>query len=264
MILLLGWILGGCWRTVRPAAMQAAAQLNLALLALGTMGGIGSVLAFGLSPTVRSYNRVSVFLAFLALLAVAFVADRLTRRLVRSRLHAVIFAVALAIGVLGVLDQTTSIGTPRHAQNEATYVSDEEFAKGIEQHAGADAMIFELPYVAFPEGASAAPYELCRPYLHSSTLRWSFGAAKGREGDEVIRGVAAAMAHPELFLQCLRKVGYSGVYLDRSLDSNHAIEAYLRRYVCSEPLLSRNTRLLFFPLSAGTPATQEGGFRHGT
>src|ERR1044072_6089056 len=63
------------------ALLAELSILNLFAVLLGTIGGLGSLFALFVSPAIRSYNRISVFIAFFALLAVAVGADYAYRRL---------------------------------------------------------------------------------------------------------------------------------------------------------------------------------------
>ena len=63
---------------------------------------------------------------------------------------------------------------------------DAEFVQRIETVMTPGAMIFQLPVVAFPENPKVNrlnDYDLAKGYLHSTRLRWSYGAIKGREND---------------------------------------------------------------------------------
>ena len=51
-------------------------MLNATALLYGTVGGFGTIFALFVSPQLRSLNRISVFIAFLSLAAVAACLDR--------------------------------------------------------------------------------------------------------------------------------------------------------------------------------------------
>src|SRR5262249_34041228 len=114
------------------------------------------------------------------------------------------------------------------------------------------AMVFQLPYMPFPEcgpGHNLKDYELLRPYLHSTRLRWSHGAIKGRETDEWQKMVAALPA-PDM-LERLIASGFSGLYIDRRgyADRGAALEAALTRLLDAEPLTSASGTRVFFILT---------------
>jgi hypothetical protein len=77
--------------------------------------------------------------------------------------------------------------------------------------------VFCLPYVPFPEAIDGAmAYEHVRGYLHTRSLRWSFGAMKGREADAWQREVAFAATNE--FLQRIVCRGFDGLFLDEKGD----------------------------------------------
>ncbi len=114
-------------------------------------------------------------------------------------------------------------------------------------------MVYQMPYVPFPENVpvqNLTDYELLRPFFHTRTLRFSYGAMKGRE---VSRWQAdlATRPLPEA-LERLAFAGFGGVYLDRAgfADAGAATEAELSRLLGVQPLVSRSGRQTFFDMTA--------------
>jgi phosphoglycerol transferase len=113
-------------------------------------------------------------------------------------------------------------------------------------------MIFQLPVVTFPENPRVQrlnDYELVKGYLHSTRLRWSYGAIKGRENDAWQRWVTAKPA-PD-FVETLALAGFAGVYVDRHgyADNGAKLEADLAGVIGRPPIVSNNDRLVFFDLA---------------
>ena len=232
-----------------PLHGHAALATLLALLIAWT-GGISLWIA-GVWPQIRAWNRLSIYIAFFALLSVGLLLDRALRAL-DSRRHGALLGAWLLLGVLavGVLDQTGTGNRPDYAALETEYRSDGEFVAQIEERFPAGAMVFQLPYRTFPETQALgrmSDYDLMRGYLHSVDLRWSYGFMKGRPGDpspalaalptgQMVRDVAAA--------------GFSGVYVDRFGYDDRAVklEDELAATTGREPLVSPNGRLSFFEL----------------
>jgi len=124
--------------------------------------------------------------------------------------------------------------------------------KSIEASVPAGAMIFQLPYIPFPEFPKVNrmdAYDHFRGYLHSRNLRWSYGAIKNRDGDRAQQRVAELPA--EEFVKTLVMGGFSGIYLDRFgyEDGGAAREAELSNLLQTAPLISSNNRLVFFNLA---------------
>jgi phosphoglycerol transferase len=245
----------------RPAETPAGvpdglAVLNGAAVLLGLAGGLGSLVALFLTPSIRAYNRISVYVAFCSLFALALVLDRLGRRLGGSaRGRWAMAGLCAALVTLGVLDQTTTrfefVG--QYAEMARDYRHDAEFVGRIERRMPVGSMIFQLPCMAFPESRpihNMMDYDHFRGYLHSRTLRWSYGAVKGRRWAAWQAKVGALSV--EQVVPAVVAAGFRGLWLDRYgyRDGGAKAEASLCRLLRAQPLRSGNRRWLFFDLRA--------------
>src|SRR5262249_14253134 len=135
----------------------------------------------------RGWNRISIFIAFFSLLAVGLLLERMRQFFSVGLVRRAAFVVVLTGFVaFGAFDQTTSADVPPYAQLAATYKSDAALVDLMQRRFSGGSMVFELPYVPFPEWPPVhrmLDYELVRPYLHSTDLRWSYGAMRGRPQD---------------------------------------------------------------------------------
>ena len=81
------WLCGRfLWRR-RGAAQRTddgLAYLTVISVALGTVGGLGCLFAFYVSPMIRCYNRLSIFIAFFALAGLFLGIQRLAARFVKG------------------------------------------------------------------------------------------------------------------------------------------------------------------------------------
>jgi phosphoglycerol transferase len=235
--------------------------LNIFAVLLGTVGGISSLFAVLVSPALRSYNRISVFIGFFSLFAIALALDQLYRRRVKTRGAQIVFYVLVAVVLLlGVLDQTTRHYAPDYTGIKAEFLNDEQFIQRIESSVPSGTMIFQLPYVPFPEYPHVnkmVDYDHLRGYIHSRALRWSYGTMKNRAGDLWLQRVAA-LPNDEL-LQTLSFAGFGGIYLDRNGYEDHgaAKEAEFAAALQTQPLVSGNGRLIFFNLADYTRRLRE-------
>ncbi len=186
---------------------------------LGTTGGFGALIALALSAQIRAYNRISVFIAFLALFAVASLLDTLFKRF--HRIQAWTWLIAVAIVGVGVFDQTTPALVQPFAQSlgradvVAKYTADIQFVSAVEAAVPAGSAVFQLPYVPYPEAGTTVglpDYEHFGGYLHSAKLRWSYGAVKGTT-DATWAQQTASLA-PDLMVTGLKGAGFAGVWLD--------------------------------------------------
>ena len=251
-VFLLVWaalrLMGADFKSLNRADQQTlslAALLALAATLLATIGGLGSLFALLVSPQIRSYNRISIFIGFFALLAVVLLIDRAGARLLRPSAKAFYYFWLVLLGAVGIYDQTTPGFVPDYSSIETAFRSDARFVKAIENKVPRGAMIFQLPYMTYPEASS---YDLGRGYLHSRTLRWSYGAMMNEKSDLWARSTWDKPG-PEL-VRRLAEVGFSGIYLDRKLLSERvpAVEEELSRILGEQPLVSEESQLSFFSL----------------
>ena len=236
-----------------PELIEALSRLNIAAFLLGTIGGVGVLFALLVSPQIRAYTRISVFIAFFSLIVVAWLLDSLFKRLPTPRLRLVYHVGLAVVLVVGVLDQTGTsfFFVPEYEKTKREYESDADFVSRIEASLPPHAMVFQLPYMPFPESPPLhhmKPYEQYKAYLHSKTLRWSYGAPLGEKEDRWQQAVAAQPA-PEL-LESVRAAGFSGIYvnLDGYEDRGAKLKGELTAALGVEPIVNREGNLVFFKL----------------
>lgn len=216
----------------RPLLSQAPIPLpRLGLLMVtgvlwATVGGFSYLLSLAGLTSYRTWNRMSLWIALFALLAVGSalrcLLDRVNRRWVRALVVSVII-------VVGLLDQVpTQIHSFDPDQLSRRWRADHAFFRQLEEALPPAAMVYQLPAMEFPEPGrilALGPYEHLKPYLHTAALRFSYGGMKGRpEGTwwEVLDplGPAATVALVAL-------AGFDAVLIDRRgyADSGAAVEA---------------------------------------
>jgi phosphoglycerol transferase len=234
-----------------PRWLRVFAVCNLGAFLLGTVGGFGSLIALGGFAAIRSYSRLCVFIAFFAFGALGFLVDRALMHPRLAHRRGMANALLFAVLALGLWDQTPATASPDHTKLRADFLADRAFVQSIEQVVPQGSMIFQLPYVPFPESLSTGhmgEYSLARGYLHSRALRWSFGAMKGRADDRWQKETANLPT--SAMVVRLRQAGFAGIYLDRSgyPDGGGGIEALLRQAVGPPALASNARELAFYPL----------------
>ena len=246
---------GFLWRRAseRPQLWDGLVVSNLAAVLLATFGGFGTLFGFLASPWIRGYNRMSVFIAFLALFAVVLGLGKLDR-MARSVAARLVFIAALgAVLIVGVMDQTTTHFVPNYALIRQLYKQDAEFIQRVEASLPSGAMVFQLPYSLFPEPMNVHEmqwYDPLRGYLHSKNLRWSYGATcAGRYG--YIWQARVADEAPREMVQTLAAAGFSGITIDRTgyPDAARRLEADLAKLLDLQPELSQDKRFVFFNLT---------------
>jgi phosphoglycerol transferase len=225
--------------------------LNLFALLLALRGGFGGLFALWF-PWIRGYNRISILLGFFALFAVVLGLDALRQRFTRSPASRYVFhGFLILLTAAGLMDQTPRGSITPAERIRPVFEHDAAFVRRIEAATPAGSMIFQLPYAVFPEqGALHAmgDYEHLRAHVHSRSLRWSYGAMRGRAGDAWQRKVAGLP--PREMIYALAEAGFAGIYLDRFgyEDQASELESELRRLLPVAPLVSPNGRLVYFRL----------------
>lgn len=261
-ILLLGWQLYRA--TGAPVAiakdylkeLDCLGILNVSAVLLATIGGLGSLIAV-VFPQIRSYNRVSIYIAFFSLLAVFMAMELLSRRYLRTNVMKVAFSgLLILVLIAGIFDQTTARDIPRYDQIKAEYYNDDLFVKSIESVMPDNAMIFQLPYMQYPEYSEYClplykieDYDLLRGYLHSGDLRWSYGSMKGRYGDEWQKSVSGMPIDDMVMV--LSSNGFNGIYVDSYgyPENDTTLISELSRVLDTTPIVSGNGRLYFFDMT---------------
>jgi phosphoglycerol transferase len=203
---------------------------TIVAIIVGATSGISLIIAgLGLSE-IRSWNRVSNFIAFFAFTTVGFGIDWVRRRLPDRAWRTPVTIAALALLVtIGVLDQVAPTVVPDYAAAKRRFDSDEAFFTKVERDLPKGAAVFNLPYQFFPESGivnGIGPYDQVRGYLHTDDLKWSWGGVVGSDVD----WIAAATQQPSTpeMLDRVTAVGFRGLVLDRRGDAQATRELALR------------------------------------
>jgi len=252
-LLLVG--LAGClsprWQIGRLEHRQLATTTVIAFL-IGTTSGISLVFAYLVSPQIRAWNRLSIFIAFFAIVAIALLLDALQERIHVRRGGPVLVGILLSsVLLIGVYDQSNDAFVPDYSAAKDEYSNDAAFVSAIDDELPPQAQVFQLPYVSFPEAGRVnemGDYELLRPYIHASDLRWSYGAIRGRPTAKWQEDLADE--GPKNLLSEVSAAGFDGIYIDRLGYSDRAakLERRLGKELEVEPVVSPDGSKSFFSL----------------
>lgn len=184
-------------------AAKEISYLNIAMILIGTIGGISSVLTVFVDIPIRCYNRLSVVIMFLSLLQIAVLLDVAEKRMRKP------LGVVTCIGVflLGIYDQTFTYSSIKYEGSTLQYVK--ETIREIEKVMPEGAYIFQFPFSSWPTGNG---YQNFYGYIESDKLHWSYGAMQGREESEWQAHIATWDI--DAMVRQLREAGYDGLYLD--------------------------------------------------
>lgn len=184
-------------------------------LLLATIGGLGAIFNFVVSPQIRAYSRISVFIAFFGLFAAMWALDRGLSPWPRAR-----WIVLLALAPFAIVDQTPRPWFRRdmietRERNAARFASDRAFYQQVDANAGSG-MVFALPHIPYPENVPrhgmTSAYAFATAYLHTDTARWSFGAMRERETDAWL--ISVFHEPTPRMVERLRERGFVAICID--------------------------------------------------
>jgi len=234
--------------------LEALSILNLSSILFATIGGFCTIFAYSISPQFRTVNRISIFIAFFSLFATLILLEYISKVILykyQIRSNKFIYLVACILLLVGMLDQTSDSLIPSYNSIKKEWQNDERFINAIEEKMPESAMIFQLPYVPYPQYPPVnmlTEFSHLRAYLHSENLRWSYGAMEGRSGDNWLRSVGSLPLAD--MIKILSSTGFDGIYVDRFgyEDQGYSIISNLSTMLNRDPLISDDQRLYFFDI----------------
>jgi phosphoglycerol transferase len=262
-----GLLLGLCTLLKRDTAPtpdypSVFARLLAVGLLVAVVGGFGPLFNLVVSPWVRCYHRIAVLLGFVSLAVVALTLTRAAPPTAKRwwQVAVGVWAV-LWIGV-GLYDQTPKPVSAPFADRAAAFDADRRFVTRVEEALPPGAVVFQLPHVPYPEAGFVYEidnYTPAVPYLHSHTLRWSYGAMRGRPAAVWQREVSSLPA-AEL-LEQLSARGFEHVWIDRwgYPGRSPQIESGLASAADGPPLVSDDGRHAVYSFTRGRNKPQAGG-----
>lgn len=256
-VLSLGWLLYARGRSKyfddrRFHMLDSLGVLNLLGVLLATMGGISLLIAFFITPQIRAYNRLSVFIGFLSILFVLLALEFLRKKYVRTGTHQLLFYGLLVVVLFGgVLDQTDNAMVPSFHANSVAFASDADFIQRVETELPENSSVLQLPFMPFPESYPVNQMQNLDPfraYLHSKTIHWSYGAMTWRD-DAWQKEVSAEPASQ--MVKDLYQAGFRGIYINRTgyADNADQLQKELESELMVKPIANSDNTLIFFDMS---------------
>lgn len=228
--------------------------LNLSAILLASIGGFSTIFAFLVTDMIRSYNRISVFISFFSIFLIVYILGEIynscCKNIILKRMMLILGGFIL---ILGIYDETSVRYVPNYYEIRTQFNADKKFIEEIEKNAPENTMIFQLPYIPFPEVASPYKmgyYDMLKPYLHSNKLYWSYGSIKGKENDLWQKEVSSK--EPEEFIKNIYDKGFRGIFIDsygyeNEETFNKLVEDILN-LTNTIPIYSENGRYIYIEL----------------
>jgi len=157
----------------------------------------------------------------------------------------------LAVLAVGLFDQTSPADRPNYAAIHQQFTRDRDFFQAVADRLPAGSAVYQLPYVAFPEGnrTGVGTYDEGRGFLFQPQLAWSFGFMAGRHPSYP---VTLEQQPPQQWLATVAAMGFRGIVVD---NDGYGVGATspcgaLAALTHSSGLVSRDHRYTFFDLRA--------------
>jgi phosphoglycerol transferase len=242
-------------------ALSRLGLLALACILAGTVSGFAVFVSAAGMSYIRAWNRISVVIGFMALLAVGLLLEHLLQR----RPSIARFAPLLAVGLLGVgyVDQTSPFDVPPYDAIHAQAQSETAFFQTVATTAGAEGTVFTWPHVPFPEvpdrGGTGA-YDQALGYVYQPELKWSYGFTRGRHPDYPL---AFEKQPASQWLTSLVAIGFRTLVVDRAalkgINSVPDVEPEVRTQLGEPVTVSADGRYALYdlhPFAAKAEASQ--------
>ncbi len=221
--------------------LSQLSKLSIFAILYSTVGGISMIVAVCGFTNIRAANRMSIIISFFALFAVALILDAY----LKSKNKILSFVVLLAILSLGITDQTP-VNLSGMQSFSQKYKEEEAFFSEVENKYK-EGMFFQLPYLAFPESPVKlgwTDYSHFKAYLHTKTIKWSYGTIKGRPAD-LWQKNTAGMEVPKM-IATLKQAKFDGIYVDKIGVEDSTLIPSLEKALGSPDLVSKNGELIIY------------------
>ena len=194
-------------------SFQKLGFLTISSVLLTVSGGFLSYFAFFGLTQLRSCNRISIFIAFFALIALCL----FIKKCVKKHNNRLVNLLVVFFFIIALFDQSSPAYNFAYKQ---TQIKNEVYSlislvNHIESQGNTDLKVFTLPYLDFPEGRPSGAmydYELAKPAVFSNKIQYSYGAIKGSHIDKKYKVYSELNA--KALVEALRQDGFDGILID--------------------------------------------------
>ena len=226
------------------------------LFMFGLHGGFGSIFSYTVTPSIRAWNRISVFISFGSILLL-FIYLNHTSSLLLNRFKTyrfknkiyLLFIIVLASII--IVDQIPSkcriCSNAIDTKNE--FLEKKLFFSKIENYLDSNSSVYQLPYMQYPEVPplnKIRDYELFDGFLFTKNIRWSYGSIKNTEHDNFFNKLSEIPMEKKI--EKLRKIGFEGIYLNNNGYTNDDIYYKLKKYLGKPLFKNESLKIYFFTL----------------
>ena len=216
----------------------------------GTIAGFSMIFSLIVTPSIRAYNRISIYLQFIAIAGFLCFCRGIYAQSGKRKMISMILCITVTL--MTFLDY--HLVGPRYSSetNADEYMSDKAMFADLENSLEEGAMIFQLPYMPYPEAAPIRgmnhTYAMV-PYLLSNELKWSHGSTS-QAAIQWNSGVAECECAE--MVDVLSLAGFSGILVDTRAYSGAELNELadeLGSLTGSEPMVSANGSYRYYSLN---------------
>ena len=233
-------------RALGDPRLRMLSSFVIAFVLITSAGGFGSLFNVFVVHEFRCYNRISPFVALFSLAAVAITSEAFLAG--KKRYSQVLFFGCLLI--FAAFDQISLVAFGDREHERQRFYEDQFFIEQLESRLPAGTMVFQLPYEDFLYGGRRErmrPGDQMRPYLHSKTLRWSWGAMTCRNHNWT---KITADLPLDQFIERITYAGFGGLLIDRYGYKDSKLEQSVLGYLGPASKFDLGGRWVFFDLRA--------------
>ena len=219
---------------------------TLVIILFATVGGFGEIFNWFVMSQIRSQNRASIVIAALSLIMVALLLNKL-----RMKGKWLSLGICAAVLCGGMYDQIQVLPEGWQAPLKLKQEAYENYFAQVEASLLENAMVYQLPYMQYPEAGpinDMGDYEPFLGYLFTDTLRWSYGGVTGRNHAAEELNIDSGMSRA--FLCGIDQAGFQAVYIDTYgyEDEGEEILAFYNGLGLT-PMVSEDRRIYVYDIS---------------
>lgn len=162
-------------------------KLSISLILVSAIGGLSGIIGLFVGA-IRCYNRMSFLIACFCAISMAVGLNKFLSH--RKRIYCV--SVAIIIGLCGVFDQTTvsmAFEANSARQYKEKWENEELFFDTIAETGAKKVLIYPSKYSQLYKDDLNYKYEIIKPYIHTTAIKYSTGYNEGSKTDEWIQGL---------------------------------------------------------------------------
>lgn len=187
------------------------ATLILIMILYCTIGGIGAIFSYIVTPELRGLNRGSIYITALCLCVLGILVSKIIKNVSRRGLLVGLFLIWICSLYIEIPNLPSDWQDELKAENENYKL----FFEKVEAASKDNDSIYQLPYMEFPEVPTLGKikdYTHFLAYLYTDNLKWSYGKVKGRATSDGL--IITENDINDLFMEQLIECGYDGILLD--------------------------------------------------